>query len=179
MSDIKRQRNCFVFFPSPNFVYSVIINQSRGMTVFLGWDRQKEYVERLPLEKKKERKRDGKRDLTEIASFLNFPDRAKTNWVCVSIQSVCNRVRVCVCVCLCSQATACDWQLYSRNALWLSGSAGCWACSSKDTLKTLAAADFKVVTDSNILCCEAEEGRWTPSSSTNSSGRACVWSLQR
>lgn len=34
MSDIKRQRNCFFFSLSPNFVYSVIINQSGCMTAF-------------------------------------------------------------------------------------------------------------------------------------------------
>lgn len=47
-----------LFFFSPNFVYSVIINQSRGMTRLLGSDRQKEYVERLTREKKKDRKRE-------------------------------------------------------------------------------------------------------------------------
>lgn len=57
MLDIKRQRNCLFFF-SPNFVYSVIINQSRGMTRLLGSDRQKEYVERLTWKKKKDRKRE-------------------------------------------------------------------------------------------------------------------------
>lgn len=171
MSDIKRQRNCF-FFPSPNFVYSVIINQSRGTAVFWAERDKKNMWRDSPWKKEREEERRKK------GSHRN--SRAKTNWVCVSIQSVreCTRVCVRVCVGLCSQATACDWQLYSRNALWRSGSAGCWACSSKDTLKTLAAADFKVVTDSNILRCKAEEGRWTQSSAANSSGRACVWSLQ-
>lgn len=101
-------KKLFVFF-SPNFVYSVIINQSRGMTRLLGSDRQKEYVERLTWKKKKKkkgrqekRKGDGKRDLSKIASFLNFQGSAKTNWVCVSLESVCMGVRACVYMGLCS-----------------------------------------------------------------------------
>lgn len=81
-------KKLFFFFPSPNFVYSVIINQSRGTTVFWAERDKKNMWRNSPwkTEREEERRKKG--------SHRN--SRANMNWVCVSIQSV----RECTCVCV-------------------------------------------------------------------------------
>lgn len=196
MSDIKRQRNCFFFFFSPNFVYSVIINQCRCMTAFRAQTDTKDMWR--DYDGKKERGERGRwKRGCHRNSFLNFQGSAEMNWVCVSLEKrrrACAHTCTCVCVYmgLCSWVpnSACDWQLYSRNALWL-----CWSWLLGLYLwgftEKFTAANFKYVTDQNILCFKPEESRWTHGTfrdfSENNSLCVflyvclcdCVWSLER
>lgn len=98
MSKIKRQR---LFSPlSPNFVYSVIINQAPDVTVFWAQADKKNLWTNYSGEKKRKKRGAGEEDLTEIERKVDFEDK---------------RVSMGLCPC----ASVCDRQLYSWNAPWL------------------------------------------------------------
>lgn len=139
MLDIKRQSVFFFFCLFPNFVYSVIINQSRCTTAFRtqtdtkdmwgDWDgkkrkkrgkergrwkngchRNSKFFLKLPRGERREREREKR---------IGCVSRLRDNWACACVLT-------CVYRGLCSWATIpnslCDWQLYSRSALWVSWS---------------------------------------------------------
>lgn len=112
MSDIKRQRNCF-FFSSPNFVYSVIINQSRCMTAFRAQTDTKDMCRDEDGKKKDRGKERGrKRGCHRNSKFFKLPRQSRNALgvclACVCVWGGCTRVYMGLCSTATVPNSACD-----------------------------------------------------------------------
>lgn len=179
------------FFFSPNFVYSVIINQSRGMTRLLGSDRQKEYVERLTW-KKKEKRKTGKekggwkKGSLKNSKFFKLPRQCQNELgVCLAWECVYGSARVRVhgslfmslCVWLTTllqECTMTEWELaagpiplriHRKNPLQLTSRL--WQTHTYYALKLRRAGEHMAASLIPLRQCAFV------------SVCVCVWSLQR
>lgn len=103
------------FFFSPNFVYSVIINQSPDTTVFWAQEDKKMWRNYSGKKTEKEKKCPGEEDLTEIESKVDLEHTSLYAPFFVSFH-------------------VCDWTQLSESAL--AEGHGCRASSSEDAATT-------------------------------------------